>query len=141
MLTFADITGADEYLRAPRIETAELRLLWHCDFWDGPRSGMLDYRGEQCWFQIVAESEEDDSPWYRRFVVLRLTPEQHAEESRWHELFRARVGVHTDYEEQKTRPAEGFLWPKEHWHEFYDAYKQRTPPHFSGCEVLGWFER
>ena len=65
MLTFGDIVG-DEYLRAPRIESAELRLLWYSDFWDGPRSGMLVYRGEECWFQVVAESEEDDSPWYRR---------------------------------------------------------------------------
>jgi hypothetical protein len=123
------------------MENAELRLLWHADFWDGPRSGMLDYRGEQCWFQAVAESEEDGSTWYRRFIVLRLSHEQHAEECRWHELFQAKVGVHTDYDEHEMRPAVGSLWPPERWHEFYDAYKQRTPPDFSANEVLGWFER
>jgi hypothetical protein len=141
VLTLADITGPEDYLRAPRIDGADVRLLWHADFWDGPRSGMLVYRGEECWFQVIAESEDDNPDWYRRFVVLRLTPEQHAEEKRWHELFRAKVGVHADYEKQETRPQVGFLWPCEHWHEFYDPYRQRTPPDFSANEVLGWFGR
>ena len=141
VLTLADITGADDYLRSPRIEFAEVRLLWHADFWDGPKSGMLVYRGEERWFQVIAENEEDTAPRYRRFVVLRLTPEQHAEECRWHELFQAKVGVHTDYDMQGRRPDVGFLWPREQWHEFYDPYQLRTPPDFSGNEVLGWFER
>jgi hypothetical protein len=141
VLTLADITGPDDYSRAPQIDGAEVRLLWHVDFWDGPRSGMLAYRGQECWYQVVAQSEDDDAGWYRRFVVLRLSPEQYAEERRWHELFRAKVGVHTDYEEQKQRPRVGFLWPREHWREFYEPYQRRTPPDFSGNEVLGWFER
>ena len=37
MLTLGDITGPDDYSRAPRIDGAEVRLLWHVDFWDGPR--------------------------------------------------------------------------------------------------------
>jgi hypothetical protein len=102
---------------------------------------MLVYRAQECWFQVVAESEHDNPEWYRRFVVLRLSPEQHAEECRWHDLFRAKVGVHTDYEELSQRPAVGFRWPREHWHEFYDPYQQRTPRDFSGNEVMGWFER
>jgi hypothetical protein len=140
VLTLADITNRENYLRAPRIARDEVRLLWHTDFWDGPRSGMLVYRGEECWFQVFAESEDDNSNWYRRFLVLRLTSEQHAEECRWHDLFRTKVGIHTDYDEQQGRPAEGFLWPRETWHEFYDASRERTPPDFSRNEVLGWFE-
>jgi hypothetical protein len=100
---------------------------------------MLVYRGEACWFKVVAESEDAAAGWHRRFVVLRLSPEQHAEELRWHELFREKVGAHTDYGEQGERPV-GSLQPRERWQEFYDAYRQRTPPDFSGNEVLGWFE-
>jgi hypothetical protein len=140
VLTLADIAGPEDYRRAPKTDRDEVRLLWHSDFWDGPRSGMLVYRGEECWFQVAAESGDDHSDWYRRSVVLRLTPQQHAEECRWQELFRTKVGVHTDYDQQERRPAVGFLWPREHWHEFYDPYGQRTPPDFSGNEVLGWFE-
>jgi hypothetical protein len=140
VLTLADITDPEGYRRTPQIACDQVRLLWHVDFWDGPRSGMLVYLGEECWFQVVAESEEDASDWYRRFVVLRLTQEQHAEECRWHELFRAKVGVHTDYDEQQRRPTKGFVWPRENWDEFYEPYRNRTPRDFSGNEVLGWFE-
>ena len=141
MLTLADISGPDDYLRAPRFDRADVQLLWHVDFWDGPRSGMLAYRGEECWFQVVAESGDDAADWYRRFVVLRLSPEQRAEERQWHELFRAKVGVHSGNEEPGQRPPVGFLWPRERWREFYDPYRQRTPPDFSANVVLGWFER
>jgi hypothetical protein len=139
VLTLADVTGPDGIQRAPRIDRAEVRLLWHADFWDGPHSGMLLYRAEECWFEVFAESEDDAAGWYRRFAVLRLSLEQHAEELRWHELFRRCVGTHTDYGESEQRPA-GALQPRERWAEFYDAYNQRTPPDFSGNEVLGWFE-
>jgi hypothetical protein len=138
-MMLADIAGPDDCLRAPRIDYANLRLLWHDDYWDGPRSGMLLYHGEECWFEVVAESEDDAAVWYRRFAVLRLSPEQHAEESRWHELFRRCVGHHTDYDQSGQLPV-GALQPRERWAEFYDAYRQRVPPDFSGCEVIGWFE-
>jgi hypothetical protein len=140
VLTLADFNRPEDYLRTPQIAREDVRLLWHVDFWDGPRSGMLVYHGEECWFQIVAESEDADSDWYRRFVVLRLTADQHTEEFRWHELFRTNVGVDTDYDEQEQRPTTGYLWPREHWHTFYDPYRLRTPPDFSGNEVVGWFE-
>jgi hypothetical protein len=138
-MTLADITGSGDYLHAPRISRDEVRLLWHADFWDGPLSGMLSHRGQECWFEVVAESEDDASGWYRRFAVLRLSPDQHAEELRWHELFRRCVGGHTDYTEDGQRPV-GELQPCERWAEFYDAYRRRTPPDLSGCEVVGWFE-
>jgi hypothetical protein len=139
MLTFSDARESHGYLRSPRIEPHEIRLLWHCDYWDGPISGMLVYRGEQCWFQVVAENETDD--WFRRFVVIRLTPEQLADELRWHELFRQKVGLHTDYDEHGHRELDKSLHPREHWREFYDAYQHRTPHDFATNGVLGWFER
>ena len=70
---------------------------------------------------------------------VRLSPEQRAEEWRWHELFCRCVGVHTDYDESGRRPV-GALQPRERWAEFYDACRQRPPPDFSGNEVIGWFE-
>lgn len=142
VLTLADMSVPNAYLQVPQIDRAEVRLLWHSDFWDGPRSGMLVFRGEECWFEVVAENDDDPTTtWYRRFGILRLTPEQHAEECKWHELFRTKVGVHTDYDEQQNRPSVGFLWPEEQWHEFYGPYRNRVPHDFSCNEVLGWFER
>jgi hypothetical protein len=139
VVTLADIAGTGSLPGIPRIDRAEVRLLWHADFWDGPKSGMLVYRGERHWFEVVAEREDDAEGWYRRFAVIRLAPDQLAEELRWHELFREKVGVHTDYDERGRRPV-GSLQPRERWPEFYDAVRQRTPADFSGNEVVGWFE-
>ena len=94
---------------------------------------------EEQYVEVVAESEDEAAGWYRRFAIPRLSPEQRAEELWWHELFRRCVGTHTDYAESGQRPV-GALQARERWAEFYDAYRQRTPPDFSGNEVLGWFE-
>jgi hypothetical protein len=138
MTTLADIAGPDGCERVPRIDRAEVRLLWHSSYWDGPRSGMLVYHGEPCWFEVVAESEAGGEGGYRRVAVTRLSPDQLAEEQRWHDLFRQKVGVHNDYDERGQRV--WALQPVERHREFYEAYRQRTPRDLSGCEVLGWFE-
>lgn len=137
-MTFIDVSNTGDYQRTPRIDRAEVRLLWHADFWAGPLSGMLTHQGRERWFVRVAESEGEASGWYRRFVVLSLSAEQHAEESRWHDLFRRCVGGHTDYDEDEREI--GDVLPRERWAEFYDAYRGRVPGDFSGCEVIGWFE-
>jgi hypothetical protein len=139
MWTLADLAGLEGFARVPRIERSAVRLLWHAGYWDGPRSGMLEYAGEACWFEVVAESEEDGEGWSRRFAVIRLTPEQHAEELRWHELFRRHVGEHTDYDAEGGRRL-GALRPREEWGLFYEAQRQRIPRDLSRNEVLGWFE-
>jgi hypothetical protein len=138
MLTRAGITGAEEVMRVPRIDREEVRLLWHSDYWDGPLSGMLAYRGEECWFEAVAENDPAGR-WCRRFVLLRLSAGQRADEVRWHGLFREHVGHHTDYDDRGGRPV-GSVHPPEKWPGFYDAYRRRTPPDYSANAVLGWFE-
>lgn len=141
MPTFAEISNAPEGFRATsQVPRDSVRLLWHSDFWDGPRSGVLESNGERCWFEVIAENQDEDlRGWYRRFVIVRLTPEQLAEECKWHELFCEKVGVHTDYDASGTRRL-GNLRPREQWREFYEAYEARRPLDLAENEVLGWFE-
>lgn len=137
MLTLIECRDNDGYLRVPRIGRGDVRLLWHDGYWDGPMSGLLVFQGEECWFEMVAESETET--WYRRFAIVRLSPEQLAEERRWHELFQRFVGTHTDYSESGRGEA-GTVHPRE-WHRgFYDQYEHRTPRDFSHNPVLAWFE-
>jgi len=140
MLTSADAALNDGFRLAERVEASEVRLLWYGDYWDGPIDGLLSFRGEQCWFELVTENEGDLGEWYRRFVILRLTPERLAEEARWHDLFRKHVGTHADYDEN-GRAMRGELRPRDEWHKFYEPFQRRIPRAFSDNEVLGWFER
>jgi hypothetical protein len=137
MPTLVDCSVEEGYLRVPKVQRAAVRLLWHADYWDGPKSGLVVYQGEQCWIEVVAES--DTESWYRRFVIIRLSPEQLAEELRWHQLFQKCVGRHTDYDESGERQV-GAVQPLELHREFYDQYEHRKRRDFSRNSILAWFE-
>lgn len=92
-----------------------------------------------CWYEMIVENEADDPEWYRRFAVIRLTPEQIADEQYWHDLFRQHVGLHTDYGVDERRN-HGAVLPQTGWNQFYDRYKERPKQDYSTNPVLGWFE-
>lgn len=123
----------------PQIPRSEVKLLWHCEFRDGPLSGMLRYAGEMCWYAMIIENENDGESWYRRFAVIHLTPDQLADEQYWHDLFRQHVGTHTDYGVDERRTL-GAVLPKAGWHQFYNKYNERIKTDYSTRPVLGWFE-
>jgi hypothetical protein len=139
-----EITSGCNYRDLPQIAAGDVALLWHDDFWDGPLSGVLLWRGERFWFQMREEYEPPGDagaepwPWYRRFLVIRLTPEQLREEEGWHELFTRCVGTHSD--DPDGRRETGAVHPKERWPEFYEAYNRRVPVDPTRNEVVGWFE-
>ena len=141
MTTFAEISEQPEGLCAvPQVSRDSVQLLWHHDFWDGPKSGLLLYKKERCWFACVAENEgEDPASWYRRFAIVQLSAQQLEEEERWHELFRRNVDWHNDYVKELPEWYEG-LRPREQWQAFYEPYNNRVPLDLSENEVLAWFE-
>jgi hypothetical protein len=124
----------------PKIEKSDLRFLWYSRFYDGPRSGLLVYENRKYWFEHLDDLNYIISGqliWI--FLVVELTPTQLSEEEYWHDLFREKVGTHTDYDENGRRRPH-ILHPKEMWHEFYDAAKNRSPFDISNNEIIGWFE-
>lgn len=130
-------TTTDTYRTLPQIPCADVTLLWHSDFWDGPLSGLIAHRGERLWFQMIAENNEPEA-WYRRFALVRLSEQQLREEEWWHEMFRQHVGTHTDYQRADGDP--GTVRPRDQHAKFYDPYSKRVPPDLSANEVIGWFE-
>jgi hypothetical protein len=136
-MKYKDLTAGRNYRDLPRLPEDEVRLLWHDDFWDGPLSGVLEYRGERLWYLLHEEAPESEPGWYRRFLVVRLTPDQLREEEYWQDLFGRCVGTHADYGDSGR--VLGELQPKERWSEFYDAYAKRAPMDLTENEVVGWF--
>jgi hypothetical protein len=121
----------------PKVDRKDFRILWDVSYWDGPRTGILSYQGEKYWFQVFDET--DDNVIFRRLLILELSDEQLREEEHWHDLFRQKVGTHTDYDEAGKRQS-GILHPKEVWHEFYDLYRYRLPLDLTNNRIIGWFE-
>lgn len=119
-----------------KLDRNAVRLLWCFDFWDEPINGLCRWEDRKCWFEMCDADENDlPAPVQRRYLVLELTAQQLAEEERWHELFREKVGTHCDFEESHPEVKAVEL----HKH-FYEAYKNRVKPDYSKNRILGWFE-
>lgn len=115
-----------------------IRILWHNDFYDYPRSGVCLFGGEKRYFKLITEMWEknpnydpvkdadieceEDCEYMRQaariYGVYELTPEELAAEERIHKNFQTHVGMHTDYDEEGSRPI-GRVKPREEWDKFY----------------------
>lgn len=98
------------YEQLPKI--TNIKKLWHHGYWDGPRNGVCEVNGQKCWFELITEwhdkyddydDDDFDAPWYRRFLVHRLTKEQYEALHVRHLKFQRMVGHHTDYDEDGHR--------------------------------------
>lgn len=93
----------------------DLELLWHCNYWDGPLSGMARYNGEMVWFECINEEDYGD----RQFGLYSLSTEDKAELYRQHELFREMVGHHCDHHPDRYAPF--VCRDKEKFEAFYET--------------------
>jgi hypothetical protein len=138
-MTLAEIKDRAPSETLRRIEESKIDYLWIGDFWDGPLSGMLILDGSECWFECFAESEEEGSPWYRRYAVVSLSPEQLKQEKEVHADFQQYVGRHWDCDASSEDRG---VRPQEKHHLFYDKHLEYCRKRsFGDREVIAWFER
>ena len=129
----------------PLLGNDDYTFLWISDYWDGPKSGMLLYKGREHWFETFREIDEEDSSvkWHRRFAVIPLTVEQLAREHEVHQDFQHYVGTHWDLSNpDKERFHPDRPKPIAEHHLFYDKHLQycRSRP-YDDIEVIAWFEQ
>jgi hypothetical protein len=55
-VTFAEIAKPSSYRALPLIPKDRLKLLWFDDYYDGPKSGLLLFNGEKCWYETINDS-------------------------------------------------------------------------------------
>lgn len=110
----------------------DLSLLWCCDFYDGPLSGIACFRGRICWFQLGRDSSwASDS---RRFELYWLSDDEIAAEQTRHDYFTKFVGYHTDY-----RYNTPFKHPQKFWDMYYKKYPPKSSPNYTDNEIIGEF--
>lgn len=140
-MKLADLKNQEPPDSLVKLDPRDYEILWHSGFWDGPTSDMLRYEGNERWFNMIQENEASDAgQWYRRFAVVRLTPEQLDREHKVREDFARYVGMHSDYV-QGRRSLQG-CQPKDQHHRFYDEHLEYCRSrNFENSEVIAWFQR
>lgn len=142
----------DNYQRFPKLPA--MRKLCHFGYWDGPLSGLCLIDGQRYWYECIEEwldnnnyPEDDDdfqAPWYRRFLIWKLTDEQQKYIDERHAKFQRMVGMHTDYDENGQR---GYFHyndtvTPETFKQFYEESKLEKPLDITPTDeqILGWYE-
>lgn len=143
---------ADNYQKFPQLK--EMRKLWHSGYWDGPLSGMCLIDGQKCWFECIDEwgnhnsypedDEEFEQPWYRRFLIWKLTDQQQTEIEKRHAKFQRMVGTHCDYDDEGHRGHFHYndTVTPESFKQYYEEAKLEekidiTP---NDDQIIGWYE-
>jgi hypothetical protein len=134
-MNLAEVKRESAIEKLTQLDMNDIRLLWHSGYWDGALTGLLLYEGCKYWF----ENYDDPEATRRRYLVIELTDEELWEAEYWHELFREKVGTHTDYADD-GRHRSGSVKPKDRWNEFYEPFQKRVPADYSENTVIGWFE-
>ena len=139
------------YQSHPKIE---VKMLWHAKYWDGPENGLCKVDNQKFWFELIEEYydnnpyQSDDlafiPPWYRRYVVMRLSQELLTDFEVRHEAFRLLVGGHTDYDDNGKRGHFEYndTITKETVSKFYresemNRHQEVNP---DDQDIIGWFE-
>lgn len=143
----------DTYQNFPQLSS--IKMLWHSGYWDGPLSGMCSVAGEKYWFECIEQwddknsyPEDDDDfypPWYRRYLIWKLDPEQQVTIESRHLKFQTMVGTHTDYNEsgQRSHFRLSDKITQETVNQYYEEAKleKRFDLIISDESIIGWFER
>jgi hypothetical protein len=120
--------------KLPQLEMKDIRLLWHSGYWDGALTGLLLYDERKYWFENYDDPESNR----RRYLIIEISDEQLREAEYWHELFREKVGAHSDYDDSWHRS--GSVKPEATHKEFYEPFQKRIPADYSENTIIGWFE-
>jgi hypothetical protein len=126
-----------DYNVVRRAHSDELRMLWIDDYYDGPLSGMLLFKGRLCRYECCDLADEHGNANVWRYVIRELSDDQIADEERWHALFVEHVGDHWTIHGDGHR---GAVKPASEHAKFYDEYNKRGRVDYSTRPIVAWFE-
>lgn len=95
----------------------QFNILWHINYWDGPLSGIVEWRSKKYYFAL-AKGRDDK----RIFGMYKLTTEETAEFSQQHKEFEDMVGTHTNYKNNRRDP-DGKVKPNLRGSGYYEKYQ------------------
>lgn len=63
------------------------KWLYVVDYWDGPLSGMVQYKGESLWAHCLVDEPKPGGGWHREFGLYRMPPGWRKKEAKRHKLW------------------------------------------------------
>ena len=99
-------------------DRAVAHMLWHSDYYDGPISGLAEYKGRKVWFHWIKDAPLSE---LRIFGLYELSDEEIEYEEMWHQYFRDNVGHHCDYVEEKKGDVN---YTQESFNKYYEDAKK-----------------
>jgi len=113
-------------------KTEHAYMLWHSDYYDGPISGMAEYKGKRVWFKWHKDVFEPLTD-MRIFNLYELSKKEIEYEEYWHQYFRDNVGHHCDYVEDQIGDVS---YTQESFDEFYAAAKNREDRDYTKNKIV-----
>jgi len=139
MIKYSELRDTQEYSKVSYLSQEEVKWLWINDYFDGPLEGMVEVDSEMFLCKLAEEVEEEAAEnWFRKYWIIKLTPDQLDTELYWHEEFCKYVGEHFVCSEDGSRKTAGAKHPRVEWDKFYKPYKENYKPDFTNNEVIGW---
>lgn len=121
-----------------------IKLLWKNNCYDGrPLEGIMEYKGKMHFF-LFLDHNRDDYASAGNYAVIELTNQQKQEEEKWRNLFREKVGTHTDFGETGKKRGGNLVKPQRMHREFYEPYEKEQAgknkfESYCRNEVIGFF--
>ena len=113
-------------------------MLWHCNYWDGPLSGIARYKGKIVWFNCT-EQEYLFKTWM--YDLHELTQEQIDAEIYSHNRWRKQGGRHCDYCDDFWDPdAPELKMVSTVIHDFYKWFKKNPREKLTDGKVVATIE-
>jgi len=117
----------------------EPQMLWHCNYYDGPLSGIARYKGNIVWFD-VGEYGDDAFDSMRTYKLYELTKKEIEWEILVHNRWRNEGYTHCDYCDDFMDPTvkpdpkvKGIIQT------FYEWFKKQPKRDYSNNRVIGTF--
>lgn len=118
------------------VDLSEVKYLWHCEYWDGARSGVALFEGKRCWFLLEKETFTNEGCGLWHFLVVKLSEKELTYEEKKHDEFRKYVGHHTDYGEDGKILPYSKPKPREEQEKFYSKYLNKPKRDYSQNKPL-----
>lgn len=109
-----------------RVMRRNVKTLWETNRWDGPLSGLCQYRGQHYRFFCFNDLECHGRKTRRKYAMRLLEPEEIADVMKRWKDFRDAVGEHCDYIDGTWKRIERD-GPKPGWEKFYNLGPDGKP--------------